>query len=212
MGSTKPTKLDLKDQFPDLYRASAKQVEEKIIPPMKFFMIDGSGNPNTGTSFQEAITTLYGAAFTLKMYFKKTPEGQDYVVPPLEGLWYMPNMAEWTMAAKEKWQWTLMIRIPDFVPSAELTQSMKLLAEKPAEKVPDLAKLRIEDYEEGLVIQILYVGPYDDEPPTIQKMHAFAHDHGYLLAGKHHEIYLSDARRVDPTKLRTILRQPVKKA
>lgn len=212
MTKTKKTtkKIDYKKEFPDIYNPSSKEISIITIPPMKFFMIDGKGDPNTSQEFQDAIPVLYGASFTLKMkeIKKKTPT-KDYVIPPLEGLWYMPNMKEWSMTDKNKWQWTLMIRIPDFATADQIYRTIEILKQKP--NLPSLPKLRIETYNEGLSMQIMHIGPYDAEPPTIAKMHKFAEQNGYKLNGKHHEIYLGDPRKGDPLKIKTILRQPILK-
>jgi hypothetical protein len=203
-------KIDYKKEFPDLYNPSAKECTLITIPPMKYFMLDGKGDPNISQEFQDAMPVLYGASFTLKMkeIKKKTPTN-DYVVPPLEGLWYMPNMSEWSMDAKSKWLWTLMIRIPDFAMEDQLKRTVDALKQKL--DLVSLPKLRIETYNEGLCVQIMHIGPYDAEPPTIAKMHKFAKDNGYKLDGKHHEIYLGDPRKGNPEKVKTVLRQPISK-
>ena len=206
-----PVKYDVKKQFPDFYKASANNVEIVDVPEMQFFMIDGHGDPNSAQSFQDAIATLYACSYTLKMSFKKMPKGKDYVVPPLEGLWYLENMAEWSMDAKDKWNWTIMIRIPDFVPKSEITKSIETVKQKKREKAPAIDKLRVEEYHEKFSVQLLHIGPYNAEPPNIQKMHSFAKSKNYILNGKHHEIYLSDFRKIAPEKLKTILRQPISK-
>lgn len=212
MPSAKKTtkKLDYKKEFPDIYNPSSKEIQVLTVPPMKFFMVDGKGDPNTSKEFQDAMSVLYGASFTLKMkeIKKKTPT-KDYIVPPLEGLWYMPNMKEWSMEDKNKWQWTVMIRIPDFATDDQITRTIELLKLKP--DLVSLPKLRVEIYNEGLSMQIMHMGPYDTEAPTIVKMHKYAEENGYNLNGKHHEIYLGDPRRGDPSKLKTVLRQPISK-
>jgi hypothetical protein len=201
-------KLDYKKEFPDLYDPP-QTIHEIEIPPMNFFMVDGQGNPNNNPVFQDAIGALYACSYGLKMGYKKQQPTKDYVVPPLEGLWYMDDMKEWSMANKEKWQWTLMIRIPDYIPPEEAQAVIS--AVKTKKNPPLIDQVRVESYIEGKTVQVLYLGAYDDELPTIQAMHQYAQDHGYRLNGKHHEIYLSDFRKVSPDKLRTVLRQPVSK-
>lgn len=203
-------KLDYKKNFPELYKPSAKKPSIIEVPEMNYFMIDGKGDPNQSTEYKLAIEALYAASYSLKMKIikKKTPS-KDYVVPPLEGLWYMPEMENWSMKEKEKWFWTMMIRIPDFITQQQIKKSMILLKET---KNPiAFPKLRHEKYKEGKCAQILYFGSYNEEPETISKLHSYIEDQGYLLKGKHHEIYLNDPRRTKPEKLKTILRQPIEK-
>ena len=201
-------KLDYKKEFPDLYKPSLKEPTIIKIPKMMFFMIDGTGDPNTSEEYKEIVQLLYNISYALKMkVIKKETPSKDYVVPPLEGLWYMPKMEEWSMDEKDKWEWTMMIRIPDFVKDSQIKKAMKILKE--TKNPSSFSKLRYEQYNEGICVQIMYLGPYDEEPPTIKKMHQFAEKNGYNLNGHHHEIYLSDPRRVEPERLKTILRQPI---
>ena len=204
-------KLDYKKEFPEIYKPSLKTPTIIKIPKMTYFMIDGTGDPNTSEEYKDIVQILYNISYTLKMKIikKETPD-KDYVVPPLEGLWYMPKMDEWSMEDKEKWQWTMMIRIPDFIEDTQIKKALKILKET---KNPSFfSKLRYEQYDEGTCVQIMYLGPYDEEPPTIKKMHQFAEKNGYILNGHHHEIYLSDPRRIEPERLKTILRQPIIKS
>lgn len=202
-------KMDCKKECPELYKPSAQTISIVEVPRMKYFMVDGQGDPNNSNVFSEAVELLYGVSYSLKMkVIKPAMPTKDYVVPPLEGLWYMDRMDEWRMEKKEQWQWTLMIRIPDFAISKHIEKARTQFIQKK----PDLPheKLYIEDYNEGKCIQILYIGPYDDEPSTIAKMHSYMKQEGFEFNGKHHEIYLSDARKTAPNKLKTILRQPIK--
>lgn len=204
-------KLDYKKEFPDLYKPSLKTPTIIKIPEMTFFMVDGTGDPNTADEYKDAVQILYNISYALKMkVIKKETPSKDYVVPPLEGLWYIPNMEEWSMEEKDKWQWTMMIRIPDFIKESQIKKAMKILKETKNPK--SFSKLRFEQYDEGTCVQIMYVGPYDEEPPTIKKIHRFAEKNGYDLNGHHHEIYLSDPRRIEPERLKTILRQPIIKS
>jgi len=198
-------KIDYKKQFPLLYNPS-KEPHVLDIPEMKFFMVKGSGYPVDNPEYQEAMTLLNGVSFTLKMKVMK-PAGKDYTVPPLEGLWYMDDMSRWSMDNKDKWKWTMMIRIPDFVTEAQEKKALKLFKEN--KNPPGFDKLNIESYKEGTVVQVLYTGSYSEEGPTIARMHEYAEEKGYVLVGHHHEIYLSDPRRTKPEKLRTVIRQPV---
>ncbi len=206
-----PAKFDYKKEFPEFYKPTKKHPSIINIPKMSFFMIDGCGDPNTSDDYKKTISTLYALAFTLKMYYKKLPDGQDYVVPPLEGLWYMDDMANWTMKDKNLWNWTMMIRIPDFISEEHIAYAMNLVSTKKKDKAPFIDKTRVEVLSEKDVVQILYFGPYDEEPPTIKMLHAYAKEKNYELRGYHHEIYLSDPRRTKPEKLKTILRQPIEK-
>jgi len=174
-------------------------------------MIDGHGDPNAEQAYQEAVEALYAVAYKLKFASKKTL-GKDYVVPPLEGLWWSEDMETFTTRRdKRAWNWTMMIMQPDWItPGMFETACQQVDAKK---DLPALPLLRLETYHEGLAVQILHVGSYDDEGPTLARMHeAFIPQHGYEMVGKHHEIYLSDPRRTAPEKLKTVLRQPVQKA
>jgi hypothetical protein len=200
--------LDYKKELKHLYRPSAKKFEVVDVPPMNFLMIDGHGDPNTAQEYQEAIEALYAVAYALKFTSKKE-KGMDYVVPPLEGLWWAENMEAFTTEDKSAWDWTMMIMQPEWVTRDMFEKALKQVEKK--KDLPALSKLRLEAYHEGLSVQILHIGPYDAEAPTIAGMHAFAAENGYQLAGKHHEIYLGDPRRVAPEKLKTVLRQPIRK-
>lgn len=172
---------------------------------MNFLMIDGCGDPN-GPEYQEAIEALYGVAFTVKFMIKQST-GPDYVVAPLEGLWWMEDMANFNMEVRDDWLWTAMILQPEFV-TAELVK--EAMAQVEAKKNPPaLCRMRFEKMEEGRCAQILHIGPYAEEAPTVVTLHEFIAGEGYEVCGKHHEIYLSDPRRTAPDKLKTIIRQPV---
>jgi hypothetical protein len=202
-------KLDLKKQFKQLYTASAKAAAMVDVPEMSWLMVDGKGDPNTAAMFQEAVQALYGVAYTLKFMLKKAKPARDYGVMPLEWLWWMDDMRVFSAEKKDQWKWTLLIMQPDFITKQLFEQARKELAAK--KDLPILSKLRFERWREGLAAQILHVGPYAEEGPTVQKLHQFAKEQGYQLHGKHHEVYLGDPRRSAPEKLKTILRQPVEK-
>ncbi len=203
-------KIDLKKQFPMLYNPS-RDPHIIEIPDMWFFMVDGTGYPGDNPLYQEAMQLLYGVSYTLKMSVMK-PAGNDYVVLPIEGLWWADDMNVFTeefIERKDEWKWTSMIRIPDFVTKEQIEHALILFEEK---KNPgNFHKIRYELYREGTVVQVLHLGPFSEEGPIIANMHQFALDSGYVLHNKHHEIYLSDPRRTKPEKLRTIIRQPIKK-
>jgi hypothetical protein len=201
--------LDYKKELKHLYQPSAKAFVVVDVPPMHFLMIDGHGDPNTAQEYQAAIEALYAVAYALKFTSKKE-KGLDYVVPPLEGLWWAENMEAFTTEDKSAWDWTMMIMQPEGVTRDMFEKTLNQVEKK--KDLPALPRLRLETYHEGLSVQILHIGPYDAEAPTIARMHAFAAENGYQLAGKHHEIYLGDPRKVAPEKLKTVLRQPISKA
>ena len=176
---------------------------------MRFLMIDGRGDPNTAPAYKTTIEALFSVAYTLK-FMSKNDLGRDYVVPPLEGLWWAKNMRSFTVERdKSQWLWTMMIMVPDWIPPEMVVQAQTAAGKK--KELPALPKMRCECYEEGLCVQIMHIGPYDEEGPTLQRMHTeFMPAQNLTFNGKHHEIYLSDVRRVAPEKLKTVLRQPVR--
>jgi hypothetical protein len=203
-------KVDFKKTL-DSYKAKNHVFRIIDMPAMQYLMIDGHGDPNSSTEFQQAIEALYPVAYKLKFASKQTL-GKDYVVMPLEGLWWAKDMSTFTSARdKSQWDFTLMIMQPDWI-----TQEMfEAAVQKVREKNPPvgLANVRFETLEEGTSVQTLHVGSFDDESAILKQMHEeFVPKHGLKLTKKHHEIYLSDFRKVSPDKLRTILRQPVIKA
>jgi hypothetical protein len=200
-------KLDLKKQWKHLYQPAAGAVTAVDVPPLTYLMVDGQGDPNTSQSFQEAVEALYSLSYTLKFTLKKSPRAIDYGVMPLEGLWWADDPRVFHLADKTSWKWTAMILQPEFIAQAEVDAAF---AEVRKKKNPAaLDRVRFETLTEGESAQILYVGSFADEGPTIQRMHDFIHTAGKQLRGKHHEIYLSDPRRTAPDKLKTILRQPM---
>ncbi|HKJ25994.1 MAG TPA: GyrI-like domain-containing protein [Anaerolineales bacterium] len=204
-------KVDFKKELKHLYRPGKKDFEVVDVPRMQFLMVDGHGNPNTAEEYQQALEALYPVAYKLKFMSKKELE-RDYVVPPLEGLWWAENMDSFTAARdKDQWDWTMMIMTPDWITETFFQESVEMVA-KGKEPPAALEKVRLESYAEGLSAQILHIGSYDDEGPTLLRLHqTWLPENGYTERGKHHEIYLSDPRRVAPEKLKTVLRQPVKR-
>ena len=178
------------------------------VPPMNFLMIDGHGDPNTAQEYQDAVEALYGVAYALKFMSKKE-KGMDYIVPPMEGLWWVENMEEFTTENKSTWDWTMMIMQPEWITQEMFEEALKQVEKK--KNPPALSRLRLEVYHEGLAVQIVHIGPYNAEAPAIARMHTFIDENGYEPAGKHHEIYLGDPRKVAPERLKTVLRQPVRK-
>jgi hypothetical protein len=202
-------KLDFKKSLGFLYKASAIKPDIVTVPKLNYLMVDGHGDPNNSKLFQDAIEVLFSMAYTIKFMIKKGLQQIDFGVMPLEALWWMDDMKEFSMENNSKWKWTIMIMQPDFVTNAIFEQAKELVAKK---KNPVLLKdVRLESMEEGLCAQILYIGPYDKETSTIIKLHEFIKENGYNLHGKHREIYMNDMRRTAPEKLKTIIRQPMMK-
>jgi hypothetical protein len=202
-------KIDLKKEWKSLYTASARKPALIDVPKLKFLMIDGQGDPNTSPEFLGAIEALYSLAYTLKFSLKLGPKKIDYPVMALEGLWWTDSLV-FDQEDRDSWKWTLMIAQPEVITAAMVRQAKKTVKEK--KELARVDSIRLESWREGKAVQILHIGPYSEEPATIEKLHAFAKESGYTLAGKHHEIYFSDPRRTKPGKLKTLLRQPVKKA
>jgi len=201
-----PTKLDFKKQLKHLYNPSSKQVTVEDVPEMNFLMIDGEGDPNTSEAYQDAIETLFGVSYALKFAIKRGESGIDFAVMPLEGLWWVEDMTQFSMENKDAWKWIAMIMQPAYVTQQLLEEAVKQVEKKKG--LPSLSDMRFETFHEGTAAQIMYFGPYSEEALTIDKIHGFIRDQGYRLRGKHHEIYLSDPRRTAPHKLKTIIRQP----
>lgn len=202
-------KVDFKKSLKHLYNPPKKDFVIVEVPEMSFLMIDGKGDPNTATSYQQALDALYAVAYAAKFASKNELE-RDYTVPPLEGLWWADDMDIFTTtSSKDDWLWTMMIMQPDWIDERIIAAAYSKAASK--KDLPALNALRLETYDEGLSVQIMHIGSYDDEAPTIHRLHKeFLPQESLTENGKHHEIYLSDPRRVAPEKLRTVLRQPVK--
>ncbi len=200
-------KIDYKKELKNFYNASAKKVEAVEVPRMNFLMIDGKGDPNSSPAFQEAVEALFSLAYTLKFMIKKGKEEVDYGVMPLEGLWWMDDMSQFSIENKDDWKWTLMIMQPEFVTTHLVQEASEQVKKK--KDLTALPKLRYEALSEGKAAQIMHIGPFSEEGPTIQKIHAFIEEMKFKLSGKHHEIYLSDIRKAAPEKWKTIIRQPI---
>ena len=200
-------KIDYKKELKQLYSASAKKAEIIDVPPMNFLMVDGEGNPNTSERFQQGVETLFRLSYTLKFMIKKGDLQIDYGVLPLEGLWWTDDMAEFSVEKKGDWKWTALIMQPELVSDNLVNEAREQVRVK--KKTDFVDEIRFESYNEGRAAQILHIGPFEDEGPTIEKLHQFIEDWGHSLGGKHHEIYLSDIRRAAPEKWRTIIRQPI---
>lgn len=200
-------KIDFKKELKHLYRPSARDVAIVDVPAMNYLMIDGEGDPNNAQTYQDAIGVLYPLSYTLKFMIKRSDIAVDYGVMPLEGLWWSDDMASFSVDNKDDWKWTLMIMQPVLVTESMVLDAIEQVKEK---KNPTaLPLVRFETFNEGKAAQILHVGPFSDEGPAVEKVHAFIDESKSLLRGKHHEIYLSDIRRAEPEKWKTIIRQPM---
>lgn len=200
-------KIDFKKEFKQLYTAPHQNVVLLDVPPLNYLMVHGTGDPNTSPAFKEGIESLYGVSYTLKFILKGIDPELDYVVPPLEGLWWADDPNAFLQMNKESWKWTLMIMQPRRVSEDLVREALDQLKIK-KKRLPS-QRVLLESLGEGLCAQTLHLGPYSEEGPTIERLHAFIRTKGYTLNGKHHEIYLGDPRKTEPEKLRTILRQPI---
>lgn len=208
---------DFKKEYKDLYLPKNKPSIVDV-PTMRFIMIDGKGDPNTSLSYKNALETLYGLSYSIKMskLGSTQPDGYfDYIVPPLEGLWWFEDKPciESVIHRKDEFSWIMMIRQPEFV-TPEVFEATKLNLSKKKPEL-DTSIARLEDFTEGLCAQIMHIGSYDDEPPTVAALEEFIEREGYRteMSGlrQHHEIYLSDPRRTIPEKLKTVIRHPIVK-
>ncbi len=199
-------KLDFKRDFKQLYSPSAKDAGLVEVPKLNFLMIDGTGDPNTATEYKAAVEALYSLAYTLKFMLKKA-EVLDYGVPSLEGLWWTEKIEEFSLDDKSNWLWTMMIMQPEQI-TLDLVEQARNQAEK-KKNLTELTQIRFETFDEGLAAQIMHLGPYANEAPTVEKLHKFITENGYSFRGKHHEIYLSDPNRSAPENMKTIIRQPI---
>jgi len=200
-------KIDLKKDLKHLYQPSAKEVVQVEVPMFKFLMVDGEGDPNTSQEYAQAVEALFSVSYTAKFMVKKGAQVIDYAVMPLEGLWWADDMSAFVANDKANWKWTMMIMQPSFVANEIIEAAIVEVRRK--KKLPGIDKLRLENFSEGFCAQILHVGPFSEEGPTIERLHEFI-DNRTSRTGKHHEIYLSDIRRADPKKWKTIIRHPMK--
>ncbi len=201
-------KTDFKKTL-DCYQARRGEFRFVDIAPTGYLMVDGHGDPNTSAEYADALGALYPVAYTLK-FASKTGLDRDYVVPPLEALWWADDMAVFTSGRdKSQWDWTAMLMVPDWIGAGLVAEALATVAERKAPAALD--NVRFELLDEGACVQTLHVGPYDDEAAVLAEMHEHViPSRGCRMTGKHHEIYLSDPRRVEPARLRTLLRQPVR--
>jgi hypothetical protein len=202
-------KIDFKKEI-ETYTAPSGRFSIVQVPALQYLAIDGHGDPNTAQAYRDALAALYPLAYRLK-FLSKTTLGRDYVVMPLEGLWRSENLAWFTSERdKSRWDWTLLTMVPDWITDEQLGEARAALAREA--HVSALDQVRLYRYDEGLSVQTLHIGSYDDEAPVLEAMHnEFIPAHALQMSGEHHEIYLSDPRRTPPHRLRTILRQPVRR-
>lgn len=199
-------KYDLKVARRDLYSPSAKDFSVVDVPELTYLAADGSGDPNTSPAYAAAVEALYTVAYSIKALSRAA--GRDFVVAPLEGLWRADDLTAFTRRDKAAWHWTMLIALPDWI-TADTAETAQTSARKKKD-LPAIDAVAVRTLTEGTSVQILHVGSYDDEAPTLDRLHrTYLPEHGLVPNGDHHEIYLSDARRTAPAKLRTILRQPV---
>ncbi|WP_127818849.1 GyrI-like domain-containing protein [Microbacterium sp. CPCC 204701] len=203
-------KVDLKKQI-GAYTAPRGSFEVVDVPPLRYLMADGQGDPNTAPEYGDAVAALFGVSYKLK-FLSKNELDRDYVVMPLEGLWWSDDMAAFTTHRdKSRWSWTMMILVPDWIEPEHVERAREAAAARGGG--PAIAGLRFEEVAEGRCVQTLHIGSYDDEAPVLDEMHhRFIPGAGLRMTGRHHEIYLTDPRRSAPERLRTILRQPVEPA
>ncbi|MEX0627634.1 MAG: GyrI-like domain-containing protein [Cucumibacter sp.] len=202
-------KIDFRKTLKAFYAPSAKAFGIVEVPEMAFAMVDGQGDPKLAADYQGGLSWLYTVSYRLK-FTSKAELQRDYTVPPLEALWWADDMTAFVSGRRQDWRWTQLIMVPDWI-TREMFEAAKSEAGKKLGSAP--GSLRLERFHEGLSVQILHVGPYDAEAPTIRKLHEeFLPANGLVENGRHHEIYLSDPRRVPPRKLKTVLRQPVRRS
>lgn len=207
--------FDYKKEYKEFYLPKNKPGIVEV-PPMNYIAVRGKGDPNVeGGEYKQSIGLLYGIAFTIKMSKKGDYQIEgyfDYVVPPLEGFWWQDGRTDIDYAHKEDFQFISVIRLPDFVTKADFDWAVQ---EATAKKKTDFSKVEFWTYDEGLCVQCMHLGPYDDEPATVEQMHRFMEEQGYALditdTRLHHEIYLGDARKTAPEKPKTVIRHPIKR-
>lgn len=202
--------FDIKRDRKDLYNGRVGRFDVIEVPSMRFLMADGHGDPNTSGDYATVIEALYTCSYAVRAA-AKGELGRVHTVGPLEGLWYARDLEVFTARNKDAWEWTMMIWQPDWVPADMIVAALETVTERKPHVAVD--RIRVEDFTEGTALQTLHVGPYDAEAPVIARMHEdVIPGRGFIASGHHHEIYLSDARRTEPARLRTILRQPVARA
>lgn len=200
-------KRDMKKELRELYAPTARSVQKVAVPTLRFLKGDGQGDPSTSQEYREAVEALFSLSYAVKFRAKKSPLEINYGVMPLEGLWWADDMSSFVRGDRSEWKWTMMIMQPDFIDGDLIEETRVAVAAK--KDLPGLSRVRLESFTEGLSAQIMHIGPFSEEGPTIEKVHRFIEESGREPRGKHHEIYLSDIRKADPAKWKTIIRQPM---
>ena len=200
-------KIDLKKELKHLYRPPSKEVVEVDVPTMTYLMIDGEGDPNASQGYADAVEALFSVSYATKFMVKKGPSAIDYGVMPLEGLWWADDMSTFSVTDKTNWKWTMMIMQPELVAHQTVQDAIAGVKRKKV-GLSALSNLRIELFSEGRCAQLLHIGPFSEEGSSVEKVHQFIAARG-RLRGRHHEIYLSDIRKGNPSAWKTIIRQPM---
>jgi hypothetical protein len=199
-------KVDFKKELKHLYNPSAKEITVVDVPSMNFLMVEGQGSP-ASEEYMSSIEALFSVSYALKFMVKKVKD-VNYGVMPLEGLWWVDDMTKFSVDHKDEWKWTSMIMQPKYVTAEDVKLAIEQTRKK--KNLSALSKLRFEGFQEGKAAQIMYIGQFSAEGPTVQKIHDYILKSGHTVNGKHHEIYLNDPSKTPPEKLKTILRQPMK--
>lgn len=199
-------KIDFKIKLRQIYQSSAKEVVQVDVPTMNYLMVDGEGDPNTSQEYSDAIEALFSVSYATKFMVKKGTLAVDYGVMPLEGLWWADDMSKFLTDDKSNWKWTMMIMQPELVTKEIIDAAISDVSKK--KNPAAITRVRFEALTEGTCAQILHIGPFSEEGPTVEKVHQFVDSRGKRI-GKHHEIYLSDIRKADPAKWKTLIRQPM---
>jgi hypothetical protein len=202
-------KIDYKKEFKNLYNPPVKEVVVIDVPNSNFLKKDAVGDPATSQDYKDAVEALFAVSYALKFMVKKGKSPVDYNVLPLEGLWWADSMNSFITGNRAVWKWTSMIMQPKFVTEVLFKDAVEQVKKK--KNPPALPKMRFERFPEGLSVQTMHIGPYSAEKSTVEKIHRFIKENGYETNGKHHGIYLSDPRKSAPEKMKTVLRQPIKK-
>jgi hypothetical protein len=201
------TKLDLRQELKTLYGPRAGRPVLVEVPELSFLMVDGHGDPNLSQDYRDAVQALFGVSYAVKFAVKRAPGGIDYRVMPLEGLWWADDMSRFTVDDKASWRWTALIAQPGLVTDELVEQAVATATAK--RPLPAVGRVRLERWREGRAAQVLHLGPFSAEGPTIERLHSFIAQQGLGRRGKHHEIYLADPSRTAPARLKTVIRQPV---
>ena len=204
--ATKVPRVEYRRELGDLYDAREQPALVEV-PTISYLMVDGHGDPNGSQTFKQGVEALYAVAYALKFRVRKLPDGIDFAVMPLEGLWWIPNARVWDFDDKSDWDWTLMVAQPPIVTPELVSEAIAAVRGK--KKLRALDDVRFEPFDEGRCAQVLHRGPFAAERPTLERLYDFVKREGFMPVGKHHEVYLTDPQRTAPARMRTIVRQPV---